>query len=77
MKETKFIWSSPLCDSKGDSYKINYCTSCLKLHIVGFFEARVLKEVRIQLYLRNNSAVLIRKFQNKAIVLSKLSQRLI
>ena len=35
--------------------------------VVAFFETSVLKEVRIIRYLNNNSAVLIPKFQNKAI----------
>ena len=37
-------------------------------HIAAFFGTNVLKEVRISRYLHNNSAVLIPKFQNKAIV---------
>ena len=39
-----------------------------KRHIVAFFGASVLKEVRILLYGYNNSAMPIPKFQNKAIV---------
>ena len=37
-------------------------------HIVAFFETSVLRKVRILCYLNSNSAVLISKFQNKAIV---------
>ena len=40
----------------------------LSRHIVALFETSVLKEVRILRYLHNISAVLIPKFQNKAIV---------
>ena len=37
-------------------------------HIVVFFETSVWKEVRILRFLYNNSAVLIPKFQNKAMI---------
>ena len=40
----------------------------LRYHIIVFFETNVLKEVRILSYIHNNSAVLIPKFQNKAIL---------
>ena len=38
------------------------------LHAVAFFETSALKEVRILQYLDNSSAVLLPKFQDKAIV---------
>ena len=45
-----------------------YLKVFLNTHIVTFFEASILKELSILRFLHNNSAMLIPKFQNKAVV---------
>ena len=61
-------------NSIGKLEVIIFCKSLLLLldsssrHIVAFFETSVLKEGHNLRYLHNNSAVLMPKFQNKAIM---------